>query len=278
MRKNRMMRLASGMLVLTIATTCAISGTFAKYTTSAEGSDSARVAYWGFNASSIEMSNLFTTSYKAGTETNDEDKNKGIIPTAENTKVANNGATVISTEKVIAPGTTNSATFGFTYTGYSDSTKNTSIAAPEVAYNFTVSTEGSSCADDIKNNKNIVWSLDGTDYTSDTTSTSWDKLLEAIAKLSGADSVTVDSTDKNKVTATKKYDPNKLPTAFYGEDSNASASKTHTVSWKWNFEDSANANKYDDNKTQDKFDTAMGNKITLDEVTLKITVTATQVD
>jgi len=47
MKKNKMMRLASGLLIAVLLTTCAIAGTFAKYTTSATGSDSARVAKWG---------------------------------------------------------------------------------------------------------------------------------------------------------------------------------------------------------------------------------------
>lgn len=47
MEKNRMMRLASALLILTLLTTCMISGTFAKYTTQATGEDTARVAKWG---------------------------------------------------------------------------------------------------------------------------------------------------------------------------------------------------------------------------------------
>ena len=47
MKKNTMMRLASGLLVAVLLSTCAISGTFAKYVTSDNGSDSARVAKWG---------------------------------------------------------------------------------------------------------------------------------------------------------------------------------------------------------------------------------------
>ena len=47
MKKNRMMRLASGLLVAVLVTTSMISGTFAKYTTSATGSDTARVAKFG---------------------------------------------------------------------------------------------------------------------------------------------------------------------------------------------------------------------------------------
>ena len=47
MKKNTMMRVASALLVAVLLTTCAISGTFAKYVTSAEAQDSARVAKWG---------------------------------------------------------------------------------------------------------------------------------------------------------------------------------------------------------------------------------------
>ena len=47
MKKNKFLRLASVMLMLCLITTCAISGTFAKYTTSGTANDTARVAKWG---------------------------------------------------------------------------------------------------------------------------------------------------------------------------------------------------------------------------------------
>ena len=47
MKKNTMMRVASALLVAVLLTTCAISGTFAKYVTTASGWDEARVAKWG---------------------------------------------------------------------------------------------------------------------------------------------------------------------------------------------------------------------------------------
>lgn len=47
MKKNRMMRLASVLLVAVLMTTCTISGTFAKYVTEGSAEDSARVAKWG---------------------------------------------------------------------------------------------------------------------------------------------------------------------------------------------------------------------------------------
>ena len=62
MKKNRMMRVASALLVAVLLTTCAISGTFAKYVTEGQASDSARVAKWGV-VIKAENFDLFTTDY-----------------------------------------------------------------------------------------------------------------------------------------------------------------------------------------------------------------------
>ena len=62
MKKNTMMRLASILLVAVLISTSAISGTYAKYVTADEGSDSARVAKWGVIID-IEGS-LFEPAYK----------------------------------------------------------------------------------------------------------------------------------------------------------------------------------------------------------------------
>lgn len=214
MRKNKMMRAASGLLVAVLLSTCAISGTFAKYTTSVSSSDTARVATWGFTQTTIDFTNLFKTAY---------DKN------------------VQGTADVIAPGTTNSATFTFKYDGQE--------TAPEVAYTFKVDTTGSTIADDIKNNPNIVWKLDNG------TEGDWDTLLANIENLSG------------DASGTKTYQPGQLPTGFTAADD------VHTITWKWKFETEGIGK-----DGQDATDTAMGNKAKLDEVTLKITVTATQID
>lgn len=47
MKKNKMLRLASVLLIVVILTTCVIGGTLAKYTTSDSAADTARVAQWG---------------------------------------------------------------------------------------------------------------------------------------------------------------------------------------------------------------------------------------
>ena len=125
MKKNRMMRLASILLVCVLLSTSVIGGTFAKYTTTVGSSDSARVAKWGFGTSAINIENLFATTY--------DDTVKSL-----------NG------EKVIAPGTAGFASFKF---------ENSLDAGPEVAYTFKVSTAGSTIADEIVANGNITWAL-----------------------------------------------------------------------------------------------------------------------
>ena len=61
------MRLASGLLVGTLLTTCAISGTFAKYTTQDSAKDSARVAKWGIELQII--GDLYSDTYGADIRT-----------------------------------------------------------------------------------------------------------------------------------------------------------------------------------------------------------------
>lgn len=67
MKKNKMMRIAAVLLIVTLLSTCAISGTFAKYITVGEGEGSARVAKWGIEISMED--NLFSNQY----ETDDAD-------------------------------------------------------------------------------------------------------------------------------------------------------------------------------------------------------------
>ena len=90
MKKNKMMRTASGLLVATLLTTSVISGTFAKYTTTASGSDSARVAKFGVT---IEANGgMFATEYAK------DDKRASI--TSANSVISSK-----TNEKVVAPGT-----------------------------------------------------------------------------------------------------------------------------------------------------------------------------
>ncbi len=87
MKKNKMMRLASVLLVLVMLTTCVISGTFAKYVQQGSASDEARVAKWGITIDT-RGNDAFASSY--------ENDATPALTTVANTNVA---------ENLVAPGT-----------------------------------------------------------------------------------------------------------------------------------------------------------------------------
>lgn len=90
MKKNIAMRVAAILFILTMISTCAFSTTFAKYVTSAEGTDKARVAKWGVTVEATNDS-LFDVVYA----TNDT----GVSSTISNSVESSN------TDKLVAPGT-----------------------------------------------------------------------------------------------------------------------------------------------------------------------------
>ena len=210
MWRTHIRKVAACLGAAALASLSLIGGTFAKYVTRSEGTAEARVASWGFS-------------------------DEGTI---ELTVIAEDGETLL-----IVPGTAGSDTFEFAYSGGSGT------LAPEVAYTFTVSTEGSTIGDSVKANPDIQFKLDDGEFGS------WDDLLAAIRALSGS------------ADGTKEYAANTLPEAFAGEDSDQ-----HTVSWRWLFEDAANLD------AQDAVDTAMGNAAELENVLICISVSATQID
>ena len=68
MMKNKMMRIAAFLLVAVLLSVCVISGTYAKYTSTIAGSDSARVAKWDIQVGGVTANssdeftfNLFNT-------------------------------------------------------------------------------------------------------------------------------------------------------------------------------------------------------------------------
>jgi len=233
MKKNKMMRLASVLLVLVLMTTCVIGGTFAKYTTTVSSSDKARVAYWGFQSSnSMNLTGLFADTYD------------GTVDSVNN-------------DDVIAPGTSGSTTFSFAWDeNVSAYGSPVTVTGPEVAYTFTVAVEGT-IDPLIANNQNIQWKLDNGEWGN------WDAMVTAIKNLSG------------EADGTKEYGPNELPVAFTATDD------IHTIAWQWIF-DGGNAkyNVENNNKPldQDQYDTYMGNVNDLGDVSLQITITATQIN
>ena len=117
MKKNKTMRFAALLLVLTLLSTCAISGTFAKYVTSGSGTDSARVAKWGVTVTA--NSDAFQATYaKDDSSVTDE----GITNT------------VAAQQDVVAPGTKGSLA--------AVSISGTPEVAVKVTYDATVTLTG----------------------------------------------------------------------------------------------------------------------------------------
>ena len=155
MKKNAMLKIAAILMVAVLLTTCAISSTFAKYTSSANTSAQARVAKWGVNAT-MTLDSLFLDSYVTG----------------DNTVIACNKTADAAGADIIAPGTYGSATVTANVTG-------TPEVSVEVNYSAVLTLEGwgEYCP--------LVFYVNGSKLDADgTTATLKDAVEEAIADLS----------------------------------------------------------------------------------------------
>lgn len=221
MRKNKMMRLASGLLVAVLLTTSMISGTFAKYISEASGEDSARVAKWSFQVGGKDIAAKNEVTF---------DLFATIVDT-----VLVDGQEVADTdvdEQLIAPGT--KGRFDIVLTNASEVTAKYAIAFEETI-------------DQDDKDIPIQYSLDGVTW----------KNTVAELNMTAGESTT-------------------LPTALKATKENP-ATKTVTVYWQWAFETGAAVEEgMTEQKEGDATDTALG--IAMPTVTVKATITATQVD
>ena len=192
------MRVASVLLVAVLLSTCAISGTFAKYTTSTSANDTARVAYWGFETPAAATFELF----KHG--------DGNVIATVDD-------------NDLIAPGTSGTASLSLAYKA------NGSIGAPEVAYHYSFAATAAGSYAALDANPNFVWKLDNTEYQT------FEALAAAVEGLS------------------EDCDAGELPNV-----------DSITIGWEWKF-----VEEYTD-------DNVLGNAETLDNITVTITIAATQ--
>lgn len=256
-KRNKAMRLASALLVLTLLTVCAISGTFAKYTGSITGSDKARVAYWGFTSSSLTL-DLFSENYA-------------------------NVDSSVDGENVVAPGTNQNQLVKFVYTNGTSSLGNSSISAPEVAYELKIDAKNTDGTDTatiamLDSDANFMWvvcpatKMDTSkglptdfDQTSATTYTyqTHAEMLAAIKAISGDNS------------GTKTYSPGELPT---GDAAEMFTGTGYYIGWVWLYDDNSASTPAQAKSSTDTTDTTAGNAGTLDKLVLKIDIGATQVD
>ena len=235
-KKNWTLRAAVLMFALVLITSCFVGGTFAKYVTSGSGTDSARVAKFGVTVTA--NGDVFAKEY----DTNDQ------------TVVGTIAKSVISTDKVVAPGTTSNGDFvAATITG-----------TPEVAVRVSYKLDAASLqlenwkdADDefycplvfrVKNNNgNTV--------------------------ISGMEFQTAEAMKAALVNAVAAYTKDYAP----GTDLSGKAAETLTISWEWPFETGADGDK-PANNVKDTFlgdEAAAGRAAT---VSLTLATTVTQID
>ena len=105
MTKNKFLKIASLLVMLCLISTCAISTTFAKYTTRDEASDTARVAKWGVRLT-VSGDDMLKNSYS------NSDNTVTVLSSS-------------STENVVAPGTSGSSVFSI-------------VGTPEVMTQITI--------------------------------------------------------------------------------------------------------------------------------------------
>ncbi|MBU5481397.1 hypothetical protein [Blautia sp. MSJ-19] len=158
MRKNKMMRTAAVLGVAALLTTSALSGTLAKYTTSTNGSDEARVAYWGFNQDANTTIDLFDATY--------------------------NNVQSEDSKNVIAPGTEKTSTFAFGYD------VNDNAKAPEVKYALTVDATATGSYAKLDKNSSFKWTLKTPKAATATEYDTVAELTAAIEALAGDESGT----------------------------------------------------------------------------------------
>ena len=239
MKKNKMMRIASVLLVAVLMSTCAISGTFAKYVTSAEGGDSARVAKWGVEITAA--TDMFSDSYKDAHTTYTANESTGEITVQAAAADTN----------IVAPGT-NGSLVGFTVTG-----------TPEVDVNVTY----------VATLTLTGWKVTGDWDDNDVTPDEEVEYCPIVITVNGVTYGTNDTSATNKSatiadlqTAVKAAIEAKAAT--YHTNTNLSAVNDDVVvSWSWAFEGN------DDAK-----DTALGDLSTAPTIELNIQTTITQVD
>lgn len=134
MKKNKMMRLASFLLVAVLLTTSVISGTFAKYVTEDKIDDTGRVAIFGVEITT--KGSLFEETYvdvSKGNIPGDSDGATGGTLTVKSKTADNNNLT----EYVVAPGTKSDE----------DGLEFSVSGTPEVSVNVSMTVDASKASD-----------------------------------------------------------------------------------------------------------------------------------
>ncbi len=267
MKKNIMMRIAAVMMIAVLLSTCAISGTFAKYITEAEGNDTARVAKWGISITAgtkgVDGNSLFSKQY--------DNTSNPTVATGAN-------------DLVVAPGTANSEGTTFTISG-----------TPEVDVKLTVAMTGSAgtgsaqdivllkkATDDDSESEATAY----TDYTKESGSSEKFTLEKdyypVVFTLTHTNHGTNSLGNKMDTVTGTLADVEKALEAYLNDktiEANETLDEVFKLTWAWDFDDTGAG-------TNDKADTYLGmaaaNETALPGATTSlnyaITITATQIN
>lgn len=226
MKKNKSMRAAGGLLIATMLTSSIVSGTYAKYVTSDEAEDTARVAKFGVTVTA--SGSLFDTTYKAvsGGNTpggkNATDSEDGTTLTVESSGAIN------EISNVVAPGTKNDEGLTFAIAG-------TPEVDVKVNIEVTNSSDiwlGSGTYPDMTNNNAKSFEVENAYYP-----------IVYTLKQEGKDDVTG---NLDKIIQALNSD-----TVYQAGDNLADSLGNFTLTWKWNYENATDEN-------IDKADTLLG--------------------
>ena len=247
MRKNRMMRLASILMIAVLMTTCTISGTFAKYVTEGSASDDARVAKWGVEITTDGV--LFGEQYK----------NEIVAADDTNLTVQVYNYSDATVDNVVAPGTENSTGLTFTLTG-----------KPEVDVNVAVAVEATDIVLAAANDTYLDYTTAAVDDKFDLAS-DYHPVVFTLKNGLGVELVsgTIAQIEDYLEDLSGDYDSNTDLATIAGLGNDG----TYILTWEWAFD--VNPAVVD---VYDKADTFLGNQAPLQEVEFGITITVTQID
>jgi hypothetical protein len=141
MKKNAMLKIAAILMVAVLLTTCAISSTFAKYTTSkTSAAEGARVAKFGVVLTTT-LDGLFLEAYDVDSNTEDNKADQSVVSVSGN---------------VVAPGTANSIEITGTVAGTPEVAVALTTSAVLTLEGWTAKAGGEYCP--------LVFTVDGVDY------------------------------------------------------------------------------------------------------------------
>ncbi len=215
MKKNKMMRIASCLLIAVLISTCAISSTFAKYVTSDSSADTARVAKFGVVITAANNSN-FKENYTY--DSNAEGK-VGTLAVNVDTTGTN----------LVAPGTKDDTGITFTISG-----------TPEVATKIDIAMTVTSDIY-VKNGEHLNWTTGGDDTDNfavantatgtigGTATAAYDGYYPVVFTLKQGSTVVATGNLNTIETAVEAY----ANTAYYAPNTNLGA--TFTLTWEWVF-------------------------------------------